>query len=548
MGLAFFLLYYLWPLKHPSQNLAGLPSDTLAHAPFTAWFCDNFYQGNFHNPSLFTPFGLDLSTSYDAPLLFTLACPLQSLGPIAMFNFMAAIQMIAIITVSFLVARTYIKNHWLRLGFIFLYSFSAFTLTRQDYHLNILSTVWTTPLIFMLYDRLDLTRLKPTLVAFTLTAITFLTAWQNIANLTPLIAILIFIKLINLRDQKGHLLTALKHLLFGSLLLVTLTLYFIAPMLKGHNSAVTDINYSYPTHADLSSYLVPYFQNLFAPLTPTTWLNHHYFEQNIAPDSVITILFFIFLYRDLKTKRLKYPLWLGFAFLYLVLSFGAKITWLETPLLSLPYYPLLAQIPPFITTRTPARFGIVVIFFITLYVTKKLESRLKAKSLAPLLFTGYAIFITTIGSNNLQYSTFAYTAVLPMETLHQIGQDPQDTSVLQLPIDLYSDQTPNFMQIFHGKKLINAYLSYRAENSDSLTLLNQDPLLTALRCLNPTPLPRTELVDHLKQLNIGYIILNHTVLNQTQCQPLRFTITTTLSHPQLTKLHQDNYFSIYRID
>jgi hypothetical protein len=150
--LALFLFWYLSPLFR-SNVLASKPGDPYAHAAQLAWFCPNFFTQNFHFSQLFAPIGIDMSTSYEHPLLSTLTCLASSQGFIAQFNLLAAIQVTLVVFVSTWFARKYFHNSWIQVCFVFLYGFSTFTLARLTQHLNLITLVWAFPLIYGLFDQ-----------------------------------------------------------------------------------------------------------------------------------------------------------------------------------------------------------------------------------------------------------------------------------------------------------------------------------------------------------------------------------------------------------
>ena len=555
------IIFYLLPLFQFGRFMASYPGDPYAHAASLAWFCQNAPQGIWHQPNLFTPTGVNLALTYDHPLLTLLTCPVSGFGPIAQFNLLALIQVTLIISVSIIIATRFLKQPWLRLAFIFLYSFSTFYQARANQHLNLLTLVWSIPLIFLLFYELNLKSLRSTLIAFSTLGLSFLCSWTTLPILTPLVAMLLLYHLWS--TQKPHqLIPALIHLGLGASLTLIIFLFGAWPMLESLRLSppLPDLDRAAIWNADLVSYLIPFKFHTYFPLFRPWYqaivtIKTHYFEPFLGLDPGLVLLagFILFKYRR-RLRLFLFDRWLLLlAIFYGLLSFGPVLTVLGRSLVNLPYYSFLASLPPFSINRSPARYGSVVIFALTLLLLRWLDRYLSHKAI---LVGIYALITTTILAHNSQFPHFNYQEIFPFRGLNLIATDPAPVMVLHLPTAVQNDQSQNLLQYYHRHPIPTGYISYLAQTPQTLMFLANDPALSHLSCANHifpytlTPLLANpgQLIQHLKSLNFKYLILNRDYLKLPECQAFAHWATTTLiPSANLTLLDSTPAFAIYQI-
>ena len=202
--LTLFLLFYTLPLFRYQTNMASYPGDPFTHAANLGWFCDHFFQGSHHIDYLFAPTGVNGAATYEHPLLSTISCLVKPMGIVAQYNFLTIIQITLIIFVSYWVSGKYIKNEWLKLSFVFIYGLGTFFIAKSHQHINLLSLIWSFPLIFTLFYRLDITSIKQIIVSFSALGIALSSTWINLPILFPLEAILLSRALYIAKPKKNY--------------------------------------------------------------------------------------------------------------------------------------------------------------------------------------------------------------------------------------------------------------------------------------------------------------------------------------------------------
>jgi hypothetical protein len=570
------LIFYLWPLAGYHQNLAGGEGDSWAHAGMTQWFCEHFFRYDFQATEFLAPYGVNLANGYDAPLPLSLSCLLKPFGPVAMFNLYAAIQIILVIITSLFLARRYLRQPSLQLGFVLLSTFSGFMLARMTNHYNLVATVWGVNVIILLFDRLNFSNRRQVIASFLGLTVVLLSSWQNIPNLFILTTILIVKQLFSF-TKDGTTIVSFKHppelairnSLLGLVVSLLVFLPFSLPMISASFSdelpgATNDLGF-----ASIYSLITPWKTHPLYPLTPEFIRNQTPFESIIGIDWLVLGLFLaLTCFNAIKRKRV-IPRWYYLAIiLYLVVSTGIEIK-LATTQLSLGYWESLYRIIPFSLTRFPSRVAVVLIPQITLASFQLLEDLLKRycspniRKCIGLVVCLYAIAVTLILPGNWHAPYAQHDTLLPKSGLEQIKNDPQQVNVLNIPLALASDQMQTFFQAFHRKPLIGGYVSYRSLTETHAQFILNQPALYNLDCKDhgyglisnvfklvssPSNYNRYFL-QTLQQLQVGYLIINHDYLQQHDiCHQVQDFVDQQLPHFQGIELMEANsQVSLYRV-
>lgn len=542
-----FLAFYLSPLLHP-QNFPAGPGDIYYYLWQADWFCPSLLQNNFFTDSVFFPHGVNLSGGYLSPLAYTLTCPFYHFGSQFILKLIFVLQISTLLLANTWVARRHLKNSWLQLSYIFLYSFSGFYLARIHQHIDLISTIWATAITYSLATSFNPQKLTHFITLALALAISFTSAWQNMPNLTPLVLILILPKLSRHLSTSPKFSTFIRHIFLSALAFAAIFLPLSWPMIQFNLTAppIAPHNPSLSFSTTIANYLIPYHHltSIFAPLIKNIAQSHFYLETINPIDLVILALAAFFILRQIRHKsfRLIHPTFI-LIMVYLLLSLGSTFTITGEPLFSLPYFKFLSSIPPFSFTRTPGRYGIVVVFLITLSTLKYLDTHLKSfapsiRSKLPILLAIYSLLITTVFSQNLTLPTHQLTRIFPLKQLQQIQNDSDTFTLLLLPLMIGIDQSQSFIQHYTQKPLQNGYISHAIQTHQTLKTLSTDPILNQLECqeasyqLNPDPIERiapTDFNTALQTHRIKYLIVFDRYFNHPNCQHVNHLVSPILN-------------------
>lgn len=559
-------LYYIWPALDYSHQLVGTHGDALAHPWYAEWMCHHFYRYQLHLDTLYHPIGIDMANSYEMPLPNLIGCLASSQGAIAIFNLIAITQLITIFLTSWLIACKYLKSSRLRIAFTLLYSFSPFVLARQQTHINLLSTAWAASLIVYLFHRLDLTNRRRTIIAFLGYAIAVVSAWQNIANLTGLVAIFL---LQSLWQHRTQLKRSAINICIASSLACLATLPLSGPMIWSVlDDGLAIKNTSLLTFNSLGSYLMPWQHHYLYDLLnafniPYPTIPHT--EKAFGIDPMITLLTVTLItIVGIRRQKPKTPLLLTLGIIYLILPLKQDLT-IGEHLIRVAPFEAVFTFPPFSLTRVPSRVGIVGVLLVTIWTLQQFEFfmyKSKHRLTGPILtsISIYAFFTTTVLSKNTQINTLRLRNIADLPALEQIRSDPSTSTVLNLPYE--PSQMQNFLQLFHGKNIITGYVSYATDTSQPLELIQDDPALSLLDCDEDLELTDTFgqqqaihrfenlFIQSLAQKDIGYVIVDSQVFDHLPaCDTYRRWATETIStYKYLQLLSDQNGVQIYKVD
>jgi len=558
--------FYLWPLTQ-TEVLPGKPGDIYYYLWQAKWFCPNFFAGKFRVTDFFWPGGVNLQGGYVAPLLYALTCPLYWLGPRVVIQAIYAMQVVVLLLVSVWTAGKYLKNDWLRVSFVFLYAFCGFYLVRIGEHVDLISTLWATALIFTLLDWWDVLSWKQTVVVAVAVAASFLCSWQNIANLTFLIVIMATAKLKSWKWVKEKWRKLVANLVVGVVVFIVCFLPLSWPMisynLKQLGQAPPDDGVK--TNMNLIQWVVPANQlrEEFLPLLRQLNQRVSILETTNPVDMVIVIMggagvMYLIITGKLRPKRRDALL----AVVYGLLPFGDNLSVNGEGMIALPYYRWLAAVPPLSLTRTPARLGVVLVFLVTLWTLVFVDWLLKSKKRWGWLERGaklvavYSVVSTTVLANNVQLSVFEDVKLFPMEALEQIRQAPTEVKVLDVPLSIGVYQVPDYLQLVHGHQIITGYVPYSTQTGETLKTIDSDLVLRQLECEGTSYKPSGMLVGKIgadefggamKRNGIGYVIVHKAILRYPECARVKEIVDGVVDDQRLRLLSSKTDFWIYQI-
>lgn len=553
-------MIYVWPLTDYENNLVGVGGDIYSHVWYVDWFCKNYFKLNFITPKLFAPRGVNMAKGYDMATVTTATCPFTKVHPVAGMNALAVLQLVLIWVSSYYVAKKYFKHPGTRTAFIFFYSFSPFALARMQGHYNLVGTVWASSALMLFVHKLDLTSKKQTVKAAIFTALAYASTWQNWANLSPLLCILM---IDNLWNAKTKLRIAIQNLLIAICAGALIIAPFVVPMISANvGEKLSTQSTQLVSFANLYSYIMPWKNSFWYKLYPEFMRrDNHFLERVVGMDPIIILLFFgLTVTAIAKREKQSQKLFLFCIIVYVAITFGhsqqigSKFYFLGHP-------EWLYKYPPLMLTRVPSRVAVVWILLTLKFTLSELEKRLERKT-SNLKAMGlyslgvYAIFSTTIGSKNVQVNYIPYQEKFPINALQQLQQDQLNKYVLNLP--LKNDQTQNFMQLFHGKDIISGYIAYSIVEPDTDSTINHSPLLRVLNCnraslfINHIPWSDQDFepifMSYITQNNVGYMIANFEEFESDNCRDFSDWIQNNmLFYKGIEVLYQDKNYAVTKI-
>lgn len=562
--LVLFLVYYIWPLFNFQQNLVGGDGDVYAHAKMTEWFCDNYFSYNFQTTDFFAPYGVNMTTSYDMPLLITLVCPLRSLGGVAMINAIAVMQIGLIFLFAYKLAQKYISNSSLRMAFVFLYGFSPFALVRMGAHMTIFSTIWTTSMVFYLFDDLNVTKVKKVVLSFVLLGLSLVSAWQNIPNLFVLVLVMLAFAWLRAKNK----LAATVNVLVGGVVMVIVMAPFALAVVGANMGRDLPTTLHPPImHTNWKLMLLPSREHITYKWFPELWRGENTAGEGVVGvDTVVWLLALVAVVGALRKKfadtRWKYAILL---IAYGVIPYG-QIFVLGGETYSVGYFYKLWRMVPFSLTRVPSRLSVVFIFMLIFMVITWLDGVLKKKSarvrgVAAAVVMLYAIASTTVLMGNVRVRTVNYGEMVPEAGLAQIEADPSDEKVLNIP--LYGDPTQNFLYMYHKKPMISGYVSYTAQNEPhTFKFINNSPVLKGLGCVQdyefvpeafesfmPENDHRLVFGTYLRRAKVGWVIVNKDKAEGLGgCENLNeFGVSVMPGYEDMELLEENDHYAIYEL-
>jgi len=241
---------------------------------------------------------------------------------------------------------------------------------------------------------------------------------------------------------------------------------------------------------------------------------------------------------------------LGVGFFYYILSLGPTAFLAGEKIIDLPYFSWLASIPPFIISRTPARYGIVfvglsmILAFKHGYVYAEKKGWLtKHRWLGLGLFLYAWLWVFGI-SGVIRPPYMDLEEMIPWRALEVMRNDERKIAVHHIPVTIRGDGMPTFLQAYHRKPVTFAYVSYSVLDPGLMQSLWQEPAMYGLECEddmlgvkspygtgNRLSAVETrqqderfqdgqQFVQMLKDYQVGYVVIYKEIINQKRCADL----------------------------
>jgi len=542
-------LLHTLPLWNLNENLAGGYGDPFTHATIGDWYCNNVLTGNFHYSGYLSPYGVDVSGSYDSPFPFILTCPAVAAGPLFQFHLFTLLQILLIVYSAWLVAKQFLKSNGLQFCYIFFVWWCGFYISRSHQHETLLSQIWGLQFVFYAIATLIPRNTKSVLISSLLIALALTGTFHNIATLLFIAVILTLFKLWQMRNDLAFGKTYLN--LFLGLLLSTLIFGglwwpMIAFTLKNGTIDVSLQRQLF--NLDLLSPLVPFESNLIYK-----WLQMNsvlsYERYNSFDPVILAVVIFSLFKRDFWREKLRLIIF-TLGMFYFVLSLGPELRIKNEIISALSFNAEFLNYFPFKVSRTPARFAAVTnlsfILLAFLFLDQHLTNRYK-KHIAYFLLLW--IFVTgPIMNQMLLFPTINFRSVIPTKGLESLKNLPADSIVVSIPSAWAQDPTENFNRLFHQKSISSAYLSYTAYNKTLREQFVMDPFLGRMGCedevtaFHSTPLLGSfdALRAHLKERRLHGLVINKLILlSRPECQNLKNWTVELLKNPWV-KVTQEN--------
>lgn len=535
------------PLWNYTENLAGGLGDPLAHAAIGDWFCNNIVSDKPHTDTYQAPYGVDLSGNYDSPFPFIATCAFIDFGPIFQFHLFTILQLILIIISSLLVARHFIKDKILQFAYVLFVWWTSYYICKAHEHMTLLSQIWGTQFVFYSILSLNLKSIKSILVNCVLLALSFIGTFQNIPGLFILtIGLCIYKGINNNKDLKSF--RTISYLIIG--LILSLTIFIVAwyPMIDFylHNEILLRPDSLRKFYSlNLIDLIMPYKDNYISLLFDSKFQNS---EKTNSLDFFIMFAFLISIFSKKFWKQSLNIVLIIVGSLYLFLAFG--------PELKINSY--LYQYFPFKLTRTPSRLAIEF-YFCILLITFLYFDQLQSIKIKKYLNYSLLVWIFINGPLMNQMFVFPTTSIskfIPANGLEEFKKMPDDQIVAHIPSAWAGDQSQNFLQLYHQKKITSAYLAYPAYTKELYLKSIQSPFLGYTGCknqplefmLNPTLSDFDLLKTYLVENKITLFIFNKNLLfNEPSCKEIADWSLVFLKQPWIKIIEENDAFVLARI-
>lgn len=567
-------LFFLSSLIEPGRHVGLFGQDAVAHGRLLASYCETF--PGFGEPRLdylFAPVGVPAALMGDSPVVSAMACLWPTGDPIARFHFYAALQWLLLWGVLILWARRHLRNPGPAAAFVIAIAFGAFIQVRSLGHYNLFPLAWGSfALWLLLWEPLELSW-RNLFTRALLTTLVFLTSIQTFPVFAPLVLALIIRQFLVHPAPRRLALRAATTLPA----VIALAAFFMGPLILAARAPNLrqDLSESGRAlfNADLLSYVIPgpfspFFQSSMSLLGDAYPLQQGLLE-NLNSFEIVALLLLPFLV--VERARLK-PYWrwlLPLAGVYFALSLGSQIRVGNVVLFENPAFNWLSSLPPFSASRTPGRFAVVAVGLVTALAFMALDGwwsgrrfrrgfgAVAALALVAATMAGAGLF----SPRAARAYTEDYRALIPAAGLERMRADPAPGYAVQLPLALMGDPTQNFLQAFHGRQLVNGYVSYTLMTDETLAYINAHPVFGALDCGSPpridfakamaTPASfaslTQELAGALREAKVRFVILNWRLLSQPACRELGEYLARAKSETAFEIVDETNHYSLLRL-
>ena len=554
LGMKSFLLLltlviiHTFPLWNYTERLAGGLGDPLAHAAIGDWFCGNIVQGEWYTNKFQAPHGVDISGNYDSPFPFIATCAFTTLGSVFQFHLFTILQVLLIVISSFLVARHFLKDKILQIAYVLFVWWTGFYIAKSHDHMTLLSQIWGAQFVVFAIMAANFKSLKSVLLNSFLLGLSFIGTFQNIPGLFVLtIGLALYRIFENPRQFKS--VAVIGHISLG--LALSLTIFILAwyPMIQFHlahpNPLLNPQNFRILFSLKFSDLFTPFSTHIFSSYFKPTYLGS---ESTNTLDIVIVAAFLGFAAtKKFWQSRLTLCL-VAIATVYLYLALGPAFGLNEFIFKQFPFY----------LTRVPARFAL---FF---YLCLLLIAFIHFDFLKNIMFKKYLgffliayIFVAGPVLNNLYFfPTVVINSFIPKKGLAEFKQLSDKNIVVNIPSSWAGDQSQNFLQLYHNKKITSGYLAYTTYTEELYQKAMQSPLLGYTGCKGQAlEFTRTafhtdfaQVKNYLVENNLTLFIFNKsTLFRDPSCKDLADWSLLLARQPWMTIVDENDAFVMTRI-
>jgi len=400
-----------------------------------------------------------------------------------------------------------------------LFAFCPYRLWHLN-HLNLLGTEWIPFYILYLFKSVDKKSLKNFFWAGLFFILSFLSSLTYGFFLVLFSLFYLFYLLIISRKQLLD-----KRFIKNSSIVIFTVIIILSPLIYNLYSHKIDWQPSIEDTARYSANLAGYF----LPDKERSVLGGHFLPSRLHYHGISGgelffgyILLFFAIYTWIRFRRKKIGFWLFSSLAFFLLSFGHTIHIFANSYYFkwLPYNLLYTYVPLFRIGRTPCRFSLMVTLCLIIFSSYGLTrffrlSITQNKNLSDVknflrgFLTRKGIPIVVVMLICLEFIVFPTMLIrvgIP-ECYEKIKNTKEEFAILELPAFCYESSLMcnlyMFYQTFHGKKVVNGYLSRPSNYSKDF--LNQ-----ILSQENTTPRKISFEVDTLKlaKTNVKYILMH----------------------------------------
>ncbi len=472
--LLLLVFIHTFPLWNYTERLAGGLGDPLAHAAIGDWFCGNIVKGNWYTDQFQAPYGVNISGNYDSPFPFIVTCALSSLGSVFQFHLFTLLQVLLIVVSGFLVARFFLKDKILQLAYVLFIWWTGFYVAKSHDHMTLLSQIWGAQFIIFSILSVEFKKWKSVLANSFLLGLSFIGTFQNIPGLFVLTLGLAVFRIFQDPGEFKKL-PVLRNTILGLSLALGIFVMAWYPMIHFHLANPVPLlnpqNFRFAFSLKWADLITPFGTHLFSSYFNPKYLGS---ESTNTLDAIIVLSLIAFAGTKNFWKNRFTTTVLGIALIYLALALGPGFGFNQ----------YIFQQFPFYLTRVPARFAFFFYLCILLitFIHYDLLTNLKIKK-----YLGYGlilyIFVAGPVLNNLYFfPTVSINAFIPKKGLAEFKSISDKNIVVTIPSSWAGDQSQNFLQLYHRKKITSGYLAYTTYNLELYQKVAQNPVLGFTGC------------------------------------------------------------------
>ena len=546
--LLFLVIIHTFPLWNYTERLAGGLGDPLAHAAIGDFFCGNIIQGDWYTDKFQAPHGVDISGNYDSPFPFIATCAFTSLGSVFQFHLFTFLQLLLIVTSSFLVARHFLKDNVLQVAYVLFAWWTGFYIAKSHDHMTLLSQIWGAQFVLYALLSVNFSSARSVLINSFLLGLSFIGTFQNIPGLFVLtVGLALFRIFQNPHDFKK--IVVIRNIFFG--LTLSLGLFVLAwyPMIQFHLAHTTPLlnpqNFRYSFSLKWTDLVTPYGSHIFSSYFKPTYLGS---ESTNTLDIVIVLALVGFaVTKKFWQNRLTTAL-VAIAAVYLTLALGPAFGFNEFIFRQFPFY----------LTRVPSRMALFFYLCLLLvtFIHFDLLQNLKFKKYLGFVLIAYIFIAGPVLNNMYFFPTVVINSFIPKKGLAEFKELSDKNIVVNIPSSWAGDQSQNFLQLYHNKKITSGYLAYTAYTLELFQKAIKSPLLGHTGCKGqPLEFTRTafhsdftQLKNYLIENNLTLFIFNKSSLfRDASCKDLADWSLLLARQPWMTIVDENDAFVLTRI-